>query len=142
MQYKIVCKVQSAMSFEYISSLLSFDFDQSQLNQIIYYCFVHVIEEQVDDIILEQFMNSHYDAELLLSIVHETISSEYKKYKNDCLRRNYSPEECNAYNDDLYTTDYDLLCDDIRSKYSEICYYILKTKTDEYMYNKLSNLKI
>lgn len=108
----------------------------------VYKVFGDVITAEVDDSILDQFMVSHYDAELLLSIVHDSLCRNYMCYKNTCLNRGKPGKYVTPCNDNNFTLSYEYLYSDIRDQYKEIAYYVLKKLTEDYMVSKLSNMSI
>ena len=128
---------------DYINSSVSFGGNSmGSYTRSVYKVFDDVISSEVDDNILDQFMCSHYDAELLLGIVHDSLCKNYMYYKNTCLNRGKPGKYATPCNDNNFTMAYEFLGSDIREQYQEIAYYVLKKLTEDYMLSKLSNMTI
>jgi len=128
---------------EYINASVSFGGNpMGSYTRSVYNIFYDVISSEVDGHILDQFMRSHYDAELLLGIVHDSLCRNYVCYKNTCLNAGKPGKYVTPCNDNNFTLSYEYLDSDIRGQYQEIAYYVLKKLTEDYMLSKLSNMTI
>lgn len=128
--------------FEYIKSSISFEIHDDDFNRSLIKTFVDTIELNVNDEILDKFLSSHFDAELILTEVHNMLCLNYVNYKNNCISQNYNCVYVNHSNNDIYTMAYSYLPSEIRDQYMEICYFVLKKITEDYMLSKINSLVI